>query len=157
MKTKKGKNPVPSLTSIKSAKSLVASLRGILENVPPEPAPKWSLERDLNENMIIRHKVMDSDYAKDLYASLCNMQWKNLSNNDGEEADWSCSWRYSGGVIADLRQENEDYLDFYCAGNEGIVTEEIEQDLKILGWKPIPYEQVEEIKPKRSKKNGGLV
>lgn len=67
--------------------------------------------------------------------------------------DWTygCSWRYAGGLIADLRNmcmgTNEDYMDYYCSGSlgensvaEGTVTEEIEEDLNNLGWFLIPEE-----------------
>jgi hypothetical protein len=76
---------------------------------------------------------------------------------------WSCSWRYAGGIVADM-QEKGDYIDWYCSGirdtrtliasefavlteqqqlaykegegyvSEGIVTDEIREDLFRLGW-----------------------
>jgi hypothetical protein len=71
---------------------------------------------------------------------------------------WSCSWRHSGGIIADM-QEKGDYIDWYCSGignkergfgldgyeptpdpdgrdyvPEGTVTDEIRADLLQLGW-----------------------
>jgi hypothetical protein len=63
------------------------------------------------------------------------------------EQTWSCSWRYAGGIIADMRQQG-DYIDWYCSGirieNDGsdfvsecVVTDEIRQDLLKLGWKVI--------------------
>ena len=50
--------------------------------------------------------------------------------------DWiySCSWRYAGGMIAEIRDVGEDYLDFYCSGNESIVDDEIREDLEKIGW-----------------------
>jgi len=66
---------------------------------------------------------------------------------------WSCSWRHSGGIIADM-QEKGDYIDWYCSGirndtdpeapvgdyvPEGIVTEEVMDDLAKLGWTPSPW------------------
>jgi hypothetical protein len=103
-------------------------------------------------------KVRSSDtYAQNLYAAMCNMQWQKrevmpiLTNEY-----WHCSWRSSGGLVAQLRGSG-DYMDYYCSGigdglgngdstgtkgfvPESTVTEEIEQDLAQLGWQPIPYE-----------------
>ena len=50
-----------------------------------------------------------------------------------KERKWSCSWRYAGGIIAHMRREG-DYIDWYCAGDEGTVTGEIKEDFKQLGW-----------------------
>jgi len=125
--------------------------------------PEWqknNLEYDLRTNQEILNKVRQSGvYAQNLYAAMCNMQWIK----DGQP--WSCSWRYSGGIIADMRQEG-DYIDWYCSGiggsvsdeefrdmtkesqerylymknnfvGEGVVTEEIKQDFFKLGWIPV--------------------
>jgi hypothetical protein len=75
-----------------------------------------------------------------------------------KEELWSCSWRYAGGIIADM-QGTGDYLNWYCSGMgglasydeidndkymstkkyvpEGTVTDEIQEDLRKLGWVPI--------------------
>lgn len=79
------------------------------------------MEYDLEK---LAPKLKDPAYAKALYAALCN----NIF-----EKQWSCSWRYAGGIVARLR--GEDYLDYYCSGSEGEVTEEIREDLRLLGWK----------------------
>ena len=50
-----------------------------------------------------------------------------------KEEVWSCSWRYAGGILADIMGEG-DYMDWYCGGLEGTVDEEVEQDLYNLGW-----------------------
>lgn len=55
---------------------------------------------------------------------------------------YSCSWRYAGGMIADIRAEGENYMDFYCSGNEGNVDGEFELDMEQLGWKPIVNENL---------------
>jgi hypothetical protein len=92
----------------------------------------------------------DNVYAQNLYAAFCNNEFQKLDvvpilKNE----TWSCSWRSAGGIIAEIRGEG-DYIDWYCSGimsdpeedggtkkgyvSESTVTEEIEQDLKRLGW-----------------------
>lgn len=131
--------------------------------------PVWqknNLEYDLLTTDWILKKVRTQEYyAQNLYAAMCNNQfqrndvWPILS-----EQKWSCSWRHSGGIIADMRAKG-DYIDWYCSGinddrdemtqgewenltpeqqtrykdsllfvGETVVTEEIENDLFELGW-----------------------
>lgn len=111
-----------------------------------------NLEYDLVTTPWILARVRESDtYAQNLYAAMCNRDfqrnqvWPTLR---GET--WSCSWRYAGGIIADMRGSG-DYIDWYCSGmgdglgngdadgtkgyvGEGVVTDEIRQDLLRLGW-----------------------
>jgi hypothetical protein len=125
-----------------------------------------NMEYDLLTTDWILEKVRDSDsYAQNLYAAMCNNDftkremWPIL-----KEEKWSCSWRYAGGIIADMRQEG-DYIDWYCSGMgglnqeydaketneqwqkrtgyvpESVVTEEIEADLHKLGWLVIKDEE----------------
>jgi hypothetical protein len=125
------------------------------------------LEYDLRTTEWILEKVRKHDYyAQNLYAAMCNMQWckRDLvpAIRQSDEDLWSCSWRSSGGIIADMRQEG-DYVDWYCSGMgglnqeydaketneqwqkrtgyvpEGFVTDEIESDLNKLGWFPVPW------------------
>jgi hypothetical protein len=103
-------------------------------------------------------------YSQNLYSALCNNDfvkndvWPLLT-----DTRWHCSWRYAGGIVSKMREEG-DYLDWYCSGiidprevddeqffqftkeeqeeyvqykqyvNESVVTEEIRNDLLILGW-----------------------
>ena len=121
-----------------------------------------NLEYDLRSTEWICDKAKNSEsYAQNIYAALCNNNFLKLEvvpilKND----TWSCSWRYSGGIVADMRGEG-DYIDWYCSGignsddgygldhrqatgyvSEGIVTDEIREDFKKLGW--IVVEQKEE-------------
>lgn len=95
---------------------------------------KANLEFDLFKNDWISTKCQDIEYAIDLYGALCN---NRFFKNDEK---WTCSWRQSGGIVADLRKQGETYLDFYCSGNESVVTSEIANDLLNLGWHYKPYE-----------------
>ncbi len=112
---------------------------------------KDNMEYDLLTTGWILMKVRNSEaYAQNLYASMCNNDfikndvWPRLTDKR-----WSCSWRYAGGIIADMRQQG-DYIDWYCTGirgdgestnpeyekfvGEGHVTDEIRNDLLKLGW-----------------------
>lgn len=125
-----------------------------------------SMEYDLLTTDWILEKVRANDvYAQNLYAAMCNMRFVRRElfpylRQDPTRDLWSCSWRYAGGIIADMQQKG-DYIDWYCSGisggdepdvyseghdlkrksyvPEGIVTEEIEKDLLELGWIPVPW------------------
>ena len=118
--------------------------------------PEWqknNLEYDLRSTEWICDKVKSTKtYAQNLYAALCNQDWQR---NEvwpllkGET--YSCSWRYAGGIVADMR-ESGDYIEWYCSGiqgepdeswvdlghvPEGTVTDQIREDLFRLGWLPV--------------------
>ena len=132
-----------------------------------EETDEWrkdNMEYDLRTSELIVEKCNDNIYAQHLYAAMCNNEfikndvWPILSDKR-----WSCSWRYAGGIVADIRQEG-DYIDWYCSGiknnedltdeeynqlsraqqaaylevkarvSESVVTDEIRADLFKLGW-----------------------
>lgn len=107
-----------------------------------------NLEYDLRSTEWVAEKVVASEqYAQHLYAALCNNSFVQSDIIDIlKEKYWCCSWRYAGGIIADITQKG-DYADWYCSGfwdqdlvdksvfvREGVVTAEIREDLKKLGW-----------------------
>lgn len=103
-----------------------------------EQDPEWqkdNLEYVLRTTDWILEKVRGSeDYARALYAAMCNTDFiKNDVWPILTDKTWSCSWRYAGGIIADMIGKG-DYIDWYCSGNEGIVTDEVRDDLLKLGW-----------------------
>jgi hypothetical protein len=137
-----------------------------------EADPEWcknNLEYDLRTNVYMLDKVRSDDvYAQNLYAALCNNDFQRLDTwpiLKGET--WSCTWRYAGGIIADMRQQG-DYMDWYCSGiraqpdeeylatcneheladykqtlahvDEGFVTDEISNDLQKMGWTVIKWD-----------------
>jgi hypothetical protein len=122
-----------------------------------------NMEYDLLSTDWILDKVRNSkSYAQNLYAAMCNNDFQKLDVIPIlKEQTWSCSWRYAGGIIADMREQG-DYIDWYCSGSgglnseyegddsneewqkrtgyvpEGKITEEIRNDLQRLRWVPVP-------------------
>ena len=129
---------------------------------------KYDLVKDIYRDDEVLNKIRTrDDYAQNLYAAWCNMQWcpKELwptLRQDPDKDLWSASWRGAGGIVADIRNCGEDYMDYYCSGMggfatydlkegeeymartkfvpEGTITDEIATDLDRLGWFPVPYD-----------------
>jgi hypothetical protein len=138
-----------------------------------ENDPDWknnNMEYDLRSTDWILDKVRTSEvYAQNLYAAMCNNEFQKLEVMPIlKNEKWSCSWRYAGGIVADMRMTG-DYIDWYCSGikgdsytdddletlnkesrerfeivkefvGESCVTEEIRFDLKRLGWILVDYD-----------------
>ena len=135
----------------------------MFQKILEEADKKWqtpesmidSMEYDLVTTDWILEKVRASEsYAQNLYAAICNNDFQKLAVIPIlTEKTWGASWRSAGGIIADMRQEG-DYIDWYCSGirndnnydpelnikfsngyvPESVVTDEIREDLKRLGW-----------------------
>jgi hypothetical protein len=144
-----------------------------VETDKKEQEESWkenNMEYDLRSTDWMLEKVRTSNaYAQNLYAAMCNNDFqKNEFMPRLAGKTWGCSWRYAGGIIADM-QEKGDYIDWYCSGirndspvlldeqfyeltkeqqdhyietksyvGEGYVTDEIRADLKKLGWDVLP-------------------
>lgn len=127
---------------------------------------KNNLEYDLRSTEWICNKAKArEEYAQNIYAALCNQDWqRNAVWPLLKGQTWSCSWRYAGGIVADMREQG-DYMDYYCSGirggaatddaeltdeqrariewydkhfvGEGYITDEIREDFFKLGWIPV--------------------
>jgi hypothetical protein len=89
------------------------------------------VERDLEHDLkaLADRALLDYDFAVELYGALCNADWEH---DDGTE--WHATWRYAAGVVADLRGCGEFYLDFYCFGGEGQISDRVADAMAELGW-----------------------
>ena len=125
-------------------------------------SPDNNLEYDLRSTDWILAKARASEsYSQNLYAALCNNEFRKIEIVAILRDDrWSCSWRYAGGIIADMLGKG-DYMDWYCSGIGGVlgggsesnadaiflaqqkfvpeskITNEIREDLAKLGWQII--------------------
>jgi len=77
----------------------------------------------------IRDLVRSELFATVLYSALCNTTWLHKATG----TPWHCSWRSAGGLVADLRSEGN-YLDWYCSMGEGLVDEQVLDEIGALGW-----------------------
>ena len=129
-----------------------------------------NMEYDLLTTDWILEKVRArDDYAQNLYAAICNNGFIKLDVIPIlKQEEWGASWRYPGGIVADMQQKG-DYIDWYCSGirdvgvyapakeneelteeqlarmevvnryvPEGRITDEIRNDLQRLGWAIAP-------------------
>lgn len=94
----------------------------------PSSSEAPDLSADLLSSPRIAELVKDIRFATNLYRALCNTQW---IRNDRKS---SISWRNAGGIVARLRDLNEEYIDFNCSGDEGVVAEDVAAELRLLGW-----------------------
>jgi hypothetical protein len=154
-------------TTAESAQSMIEFYRSYQAQMREREAdPAWqknNMEHDLRSTDWIVAKVQASEgYAQNLYAAMCNRDFqKNEVWQQLKKQTWSCSWRYAGGIVADMRGEG-DYIDWYCSGirgmdddqfqdldteskerylymknnfvSESVVTDQIREDLFKLGW-----------------------
>ena len=93
-----------------------------------EATDEWkvdNMEYDLRSTDWICNKAKLSEaYAQNLYAAMCN---RDFVKNDVwpilTDKRWSCSWRSAGGIIANMIEKG-DYIDWYCSGIQGGVSDE---------------------------------
>lgn len=106
-----------------------------------------SLEHAIKADPTFLARIKDVGFARVVYAALCNREWITKAGQR-----WSCTWRYAGGLVAEIRAEGEDYLDFYVgfgddewmpADASGLEAEFL-AILGRLGWNEItPGQEVE--------------
>lgn len=113
----------------------------------PDVLDSSNLEFTLRTTQWILDKVRSSEvYAHHLYAALCNNRFQQLEVIPIlKNQTWACSWRYAGGIIANMLQRG-DYTDWFCSFGvaeafdsvdivtEGTTTAEVARDLRTLGW-----------------------
>lgn len=139
----------------------------MFQKILEEEKNKWNDPKTKENNMewdlittewILEKARTKKSYAQNIYAALCNNEFIKLDVIPIlTEKTWGCSWRYAGGIVADMRQEG-DYIDWYCSGiggqnaeydakesneqwqartgyvPEGKITKEIREDFQKLGW-----------------------
>lgn len=123
-------------------------------------SPNFDLEMDLIPNKELCLLVAkDEKFAQNLYCALSNRLWMKLDMWEIlTENHWSCSWRRAGEIVSKMRHSNDsiepDYMEYYCSGigvgvddhikgnfvAEGVLTDQVELELKKIGWISKEYE-----------------
>lgn len=115
------------------------------------------LYEDIRTDSIILARLRTREGAEEIARALCNMRWEKTSiipedeliinKLKGVHGDlWQCSWRTAGGFVAAIRNAQyntaEDYMDFYCVGHEGFISDFVRTNFRRLGWVPVPYDDL---------------
>lgn len=141
-----------------------------------EETDEWkidNMEYDLRSTKWICDKAKANEYyAQNIYAAICNNEFiKNDVWPILTDKRWSASWRSAGGIVANM-VETGDYIDWYCSGirgdlsdeeyqgmtkeeqdrylymktkfvSESVVTDEVREDLLKLGWIVAPEDNTD--------------
>lgn len=101
-----------------------------------------NLEKSLRTDPEYLSLLKNEVFACAAYQSFCN----EVYINEHRER-FSCSWRYAGGLIAELRDEGEDYIDYYMDFVKGELFDQTEQHKNTiqqiynrLGWRLLTVE-----------------
>jgi len=105
----------------------VKNLRRALTNLASRIT---ALQRNFADDLyVVFGRSISRELATEIYRALCNVDW---FHEDGSR--FGCTWRSAGATVAELRGEGEDYLDYYCSGNEGYVADSVSGPLAERGW-----------------------
>lgn len=110
------------------------------------------LEHELFSNTTVcQWLVREPSRLRELYQALCNNQFwplgdqQSLTGSHTQNGYWSCSWRTAAHIVLDLynisndTSEPADYCQWYCSGEEGHVSDQIQQIMSALNWEIRPY------------------
>ena len=77
----------------------------------------------------------DNAVATEMWCAISNMDWQHTN---GDTAGYS--FRAAGDLVAAIRGSGN-YMDWYCSGPDGVVSDRIADAMAKEGWKPIEAEQ----------------
>ena len=72
------------------------------------------------------------DFGIEIWSALANVGWFN--NADIENTECGYSFRGAGSLIASMLCCG-DYMDWYCSGPDGVVSEYIAEKMASKGWR----------------------
>jgi hypothetical protein len=88
---------------------------------------------EVSANRSLGDVIRENDQvARALWSALANMAWRHVN---GDVAAYS--WRAAGDMIAAIRGDG-DYMDWYCEGKPGQISDDVRAALRKEGWSPDP-------------------
>ena len=79
--------------------------------------------------------LSDHSLAVELWSSLANVDWEH---DGGDTASYS--FRAAGDLIAAVKADGSDYMEWYCCGPDATVSERVADALASQGWRPVKTE-----------------
>jgi hypothetical protein len=85
---------------------------------------------EMEVNRALGAKIRGSQrFACAMWCALANIVWHH---DNGDTAAYS--FRAAGDMITAVRRDGGNYMDWYCCGPDGVVTDEITEAMKVEGW-----------------------
>lgn len=98
--------------------------------IPKTTHNRDSLPGHLAASATVREMCQDDDFAVCLYEALADHHWTNEASGKTFKTGWANAARW----VAELRDLNESYLDFFDSGIPGFVSQDVMDVLNSLGW-----------------------
>ena len=116
----------------------------LLMKLQPLTTETLQREEEFLEKMSDKFKCLieDREIAIELASSLCNILWSSSRFKDDSHAV-SFTFRVSCAIIARLRDQSEDYLDYYFEVKEGVVSDRIKSLMLEIGYYPLTWDDFE--------------
>jgi hypothetical protein len=92
-------------------------------------------QRKLDDDLRIlftRRLRGNSEFGKELWAALANVSWYHLSDPNKTECGYA--FREAGSLIASMLCKG-DYMDWYCSGSDGTVSDYIAEKMASKFWR----------------------
>ena len=90
----------------------------------------------------LRPIVQDDDGAIEVVSAFYDVAWVPLDStattySEAWDEGFSVSWRGAGGLVAELRDRGEHYLDFAWDAESEVVSERVERVMRSIGLRPV--------------------
>jgi len=92
----------------------------------------WQKFDDDWRELFIKKLRENEEFGAELWSALGNVHWYHNDDPEKNECGY-CSFRAAGGFIASMLCYG-DYMDWYCSGSAGVVSEEIANAMTSKGW-----------------------